>query len=74
MLKNPPQNIVNDYWAEKFKQAIFSESHWIKVWKQYRVPDTRPKWRQFLSRMKNRIHWYTIGKFRAWLHRDCGDY
>ena len=40
----------------------------------YSVPDTRPRWRRILDRMKFVIYWWTVGKFKAWLHRDCGEW
>ena len=32
--------------------------------------DTRSRFRKVMDRIRYR----TIGRFREWLHRDCGDY
>lgn len=36
--------------------------------------DKRPWWKKFLSRARNEVYWATLGRFRSWLHRDCGEY
>jgi hypothetical protein len=63
----PDRSLMDEYWRTKFIEAITSESDFFKC---TAVPDTRNWWRK----RWDYLHAVTVGRFRAWLHRDCGDW
>jgi hypothetical protein len=69
-VKAPVPNILHKYWQAKIIEHLTATADFYKV----EAPDTRPWWRKKLSMLYRRLHWLTIGRFRAWLHRDCGDW
>lgn len=62
------KDVISEWWREHTLEKLIKESKWLRVFDQYHVP--QPWYR----RLYNWLHWHTIGRFRAWLHRDCGDY
>lgn len=72
-LKVPEYSPLMDYWRNELMRQLFTES-WLYTHNNYKVPDTRPRWKRALSRIRLWFYWRTIGRFKAWLHRDCGEY
>jgi hypothetical protein len=68
-MRIPSHDLITKHYQEEMIKALTSPL-WIT---KYMPPDTRPAWHKFLSRTRNRIYWMTLGRFREWLHRDCGD-
>ncbi len=65
-MANPP---LTKYWVDRLKGQLY-KNLFVEALLYYRVPDTRSRWKKF----KDRLRYRTIGRFREWLHRDCGDY
>ena len=66
-----------DKFVEELKNLPFPklnreviQREWEKSIGFYKIPDTRSNWKK----IRDWIHWRTIGRFKNWLHRDCGDY
>lgn len=57
---------LTDFWREEMRRQMI-EPLWF-----YRVNPKPPMpwWHEVM----NRARWNTIGRFRAWLHRDCDRY
>jgi len=58
--------LVHEYYRRKLMENLMSPLEWIPP----RSPDTRSRFRKLIDRVRYR----TVGRFRDWLHRDCGDY
>ena len=69
MLKIPEYNSIVEHYQREAMRHLTTDL-WLETFCNYKVEDTRPWWRKIYDR----AHWKTIGRFRAWLHRDCGDY
>ena len=61
-------NLVHRYWQKKVFKELMAE--WQLLRDNYLCPDTRSRWRKAYDW----CHWRTIGRFKMWLHRDCGDW
>jgi hypothetical protein len=65
--KSPRTDYLIKMWKDELIKTLTQESFFRKL-----SPDTRPRWKKILAQMRYRTYWYTIGWFKAWLHRDCG--
>lgn len=72
--EDPPEtDYLIDYYRGRLYRDLMTPL-WIQTFADYAVHDTRPRWRRNLSAIKSWLYWRTAGRFRAWLHRNCGDY
>ena len=58
--------LINDHYAQKTMMAAMTPL-WLETLGIYQVPDTRSR----VQKLYHRLHYRTVGRFRAWLHRDC---
>ena len=62
--------ILDRYYRDILYRTLTEESWFFTLDNYLKIPDTRPRWK----RIYDKLHWLTIGRFRAWLHRDCGEW
>lgn len=70
----PETNSVIESYCKGSLRRMLTEELWIASYSDYAVPDARPWWKKRLSKIRLWFYWKTLGRFRNWLHRDCGDY
>lgn len=66
-------SVLENYYKEELMRQL-TEDSWYKTFLSYQVEDTRPRWKRTLSKCRSHIYWATLGRYRSWLHRDCGEY
>lgn len=64
-IKTPPSGPLVEMYRQELMEILTTDLHPF-----FRVPNTRSRWRK----MRDWFYWRTVGRFKAWLHRDCGDY
>ena len=63
----PETDPLMRYYRKQIIDTLTQESVFIRL---FPIPDTRTRW----QKLKDRMYWRTIRRFKEWLHRDCGDY
>ncbi len=69
MLHNPESHDIAEFYRELLVRRLTQPLR-LEIVADYRVPDTRSRFQKAVDWAK----WKTVGRFRAWLHRDCGEW
>lgn len=68
---NPDARWVADYYRDQMMRMLNGPT-FLSSRVAYQQDDVLPSWRRRLARVRRWTYIKTLGRFREWLHRDCG--
>jgi hypothetical protein len=76
-IKASTQAAMKQMYERMMVEMITSSNILLSLSPGIHALDTRPWWKKYPLRAYRATYWWiyhhTLGRFRAWLHRDCGD-